>query len=373
MATVGERAGLATTAGQVGTETEGSKERGRKRTGMEVPRVFSTEGVSPQHSTRWTGTYGRRRSRTSAGRVIFRQTDCEVPRGWSQLATNVVASKNVLLRRGAEHGGTTSGRSEGVRQLINRVTRTITNSGRDNSYFASDEDAERFYDELTTTCASTSSASSTPRSGSTLTFITAPAWSARPNNWRWDEETRSVGEKAASAPTSIPRARPASSRASPRTGTASRVWGPACALATSEAMLFKYGSGTGTDLSTLRSSQERLTGGGRPSGPVSFMRVYDAIASVVKSGGKCLRPQPRRLHGVGRPARSKSWPSPTGTSSFCLSRRLGRVAAKTAQAFRSGRKEVVALITDKGEFHLSADHPVMLKTGEMVPVHGLRI
>src|SRR3984893_1455882 len=60
-------------------------------------------------------------------------------------------------------------------------------------------------------------------------------------------------------------------------------------LATSEAMLFKYGSGTGTDLSTLRSSREKLSGGGRPSGPVSFMRVYDAVASVVKSGGKTRR------------------------------------------------------------------------------------
>src|SRR5262249_37416451 len=60
-------------------------------------------------------------------------------------------------------------------------------------------------------------------------------------------------------------------------------------LATSEAMLFKFGSGTGTDLSTLRSSQEKLSGGGKPSGPVSFMRVYDAIASVVKSGGKTRR------------------------------------------------------------------------------------
>ena len=60
-------------------------------------------------------------------------------------------------------------------------------------------------------------------------------------------------------------------------------------LAHSEAMLFKFGSGTGTDLSTLRSSREKLSGGGKPSGPVSFMRVYDAIASVVKSGGKTRR------------------------------------------------------------------------------------
>ena len=60
-------------------------------------------------------------------------------------------------------------------------------------------------------------------------------------------------------------------------------------LARSEAMLFKFGSGTGTDLSTLRSHREKLSGGGRPSGPLSFMRVYDQIAAVVKSGGKTRR------------------------------------------------------------------------------------
>ncbi len=101
------------------------------------------------------------------------------------------------------------------------------------------------------------------------------------NNWRWDEETRSV-VKADSA-YQYPQA------------SACFIQSVAddmldiMRLASSEAMLFKYGSGTGTDLSTLRSSREKLTGGGRPSGPVSFMRVYDAIASVVKSGGKTRR------------------------------------------------------------------------------------
>ncbi len=101
------------------------------------------------------------------------------------------------------------------------------------------------------------------------------------NNWRWDEETRQV-------------VRAESSYKYPQ--------GSACFiqsvdddmesimhLAHAEAMLFKFGSGTGTDLSSLRSSKEKLSGGGKPSGPVSFMRVYDAIASVVKSGGKTRR------------------------------------------------------------------------------------
>src|SRR5207247_7269208 len=60
-------------------------------------------------------------------------------------------------------------------------------------------------------------------------------------------------------------------------------------LATSEAMLFKYGSGTGSDLATLRSTREKLSGGGKPSGPLSFLKVYDQVANVVKSGGKTRR------------------------------------------------------------------------------------
>src|SRR5271157_2655760 len=91
MATVGKRAGLVTAAGQAGTETEGSKERGRKRTGMEVPRVFSTEGVSPFDRIEWE--FRTAKIKDEHGRAIFQQNDCEIPRGWSQLATNVVASK----------------------------------------------------------------------------------------------------------------------------------------------------------------------------------------------------------------------------------------------------------------------------------------
>ena len=91
MATVGERAGLATTGGQVGTEPEGSRDRGRKQSGMEVPRVFSTEGSSPFDQVDWD--FRTAEIKDERGRAIFQQIDCEVPRNWSQLATNVVASK----------------------------------------------------------------------------------------------------------------------------------------------------------------------------------------------------------------------------------------------------------------------------------------
>ena len=256
----------------------GKARRARGRSGMVVPRVFSTEGVSPYDQVEWD-------RRTAAikdekGRVIFEQADCEIPSSWSLLATNVVVSKYFY---GDPAGGTDparGGRENSVRLLIDRVTRTIADWGREDGYFATEADSERFYDELTALCLN--------QYGS----FNSPVWfnvglyhrygiEGSANNWRWDEETRSVVRVDASY--KYPQ-------------------GSACfiqsvgddmedimRLATSEAMLFKYGSGTGSDLSTLRSSHEKLSGGGRPSGPVSFMRVYDAVASVVKSGGKTRR------------------------------------------------------------------------------------
>src|SRR3954468_5455367 len=91
MATVGERAGLATTGGQGGTEPEGSRDRGRKQSGMEVPRVFSAEGVSPFDQVDWD--FRTAEIKDERGRAIFQPVDCEFPRAWSQLATNGVVSK----------------------------------------------------------------------------------------------------------------------------------------------------------------------------------------------------------------------------------------------------------------------------------------
>ena len=240
--------------------------------GWSVPRVFSTEGVSPFDQVEWE-------LRTAAikdekGRVLFEQTDCEIPKGWSQLATNVVVSKYFYGEIN------TPERESSVRDLVDRVTRTISDWGREDGYFASREDAERFYDELTALCLN--------QYGS----FNSPVWfnvglyhrygiNGLANGWRWDEETRAVVK--AEGAYQYPQASACFIQ------SVADDMQDIMRLATSEAMLFKYGSGTGTDLSTLRSSKEKLAGGGKPSGPVSFMRVYDAIASVIKSGGKTRR------------------------------------------------------------------------------------
>jgi len=208
------------------------------------------------------------------GEVVFEQTDCEVPSSWSQLATNVVASKYFYGELG------TPERERSVRQLIHRVCRTIADWGMRDGYFATDADAERFYRELVWLCLHQHAAFNSPVWFNVGLYHQYGVKGAM-CNWRFNTETGQAEQPE--NPYEFPQ-------------------GSACfiqsvrdnmedimELARSEAMLFKFGSGTGTDLSTLRSHREKLSGGGKPSGPLSFMRVYDQIAAVVKSGGKTRR------------------------------------------------------------------------------------
>jgi ribonucleoside-diphosphate reductase alpha chain len=208
------------------------------------------------------------------GEVLFEQTNCEVPTFWSQLATNVICSKYFYGEVG------TDGREYSVKQLIHRVARTIADWGLEDGYFASPADGERFYRDLSWLCLHQHGAFNSPVWFNVGLFHQYGVKGAK-CNWRWDAVSREVVQPE--NPYEYPQ-------------------GSACfiqhvednmedimELARSEAMLFKFGSGTGTDLSTLRSHREKLAGGGKPSGPLSFMRVYDQVAAVVKSGGKTRR------------------------------------------------------------------------------------
>jgi len=252
----------------------------KKNGGLRFKRVFSDAAVAPFDQIEWE----RRTAEITddGGKVIFKQEDIEVPKNWSPLATKIAVSKYFY---GDIANGTDpykGGRETSVRQLIHRVTRTITDCGIADSYFADAEAAETFYDELTWLCLNQHGA------------FNSPVWfnvglyhqygigkGAGAGNYFYNRETGKA-ERAASQ-YEYPQ-------------------GSACfiqsvgdtmedimRLATSEAMLFKYGSGTGTDLSSLRSTREKLSGGGKPSGPLSFLKVYDQIANVVKSGGKTRR------------------------------------------------------------------------------------
>ncbi len=208
------------------------------------------------------------------GGILFEQTDCEIPSSWSALATNVVVSKYFYGEPG------TPERETSVRQVIHRVARTIADWGIQDGYFASPDDGETFYRELAWLCLHQHGAFNSPVWFNVGLYHQYGVKGAR-GNYHYDPETRTIHRPE--TPYEFPQASACFIQ------SVEDNMEDIMRLATSEAMLFKFGSGTGTDLSTIRSSREKLSGGGTPSGPLSFMRVYDQIAAVVKSGGKTRR------------------------------------------------------------------------------------
>ncbi|MGA2867553.1 MAG: vitamin B12-dependent ribonucleotide reductase [Verrucomicrobiota bacterium] len=240
---------------------------------LPIQRVFSDAKVKPFDQLEWD----RRTAEITddAGKVIFKQENVEVPKSWSVLATKVVVSKYFY---GEQH---TSERETSVRQLIHRISRTIADWGIADGYF-SKADGEVFYEELTWLCVNQYGAFNSPVWFNVgLYHQYGVGKNSGRGNWFYNPQT---GE-----------AERASTQYEYPQGSACFIQSvkdnmeDIMHLAYSEAMLFKYGSGTGTDLTPIRSSREKLSGGGRPSGPMSFLKVYDQVANVVKSGGKTRR------------------------------------------------------------------------------------
>jgi len=238
-----------------------------------IERVFSDAKVKPFDQIEWD--HRNAEITDDAGKVIFKQENVEVPKSWSLLATKVVVSKYFYGEQN------TSERETSVRQLIHRICRTISDWGIKDGYF-SKADGEVFYDELTWLCVNQYGAFNSPVWFNVGLYHEYGVGKASgKGNWYFNRKT---GE-----------AERASTQYEYPQGSACFIQSVAdnmeniMSLAHSEAMLFKYGSGTGTDLSPIRSSKEKLSGGGRPSGPMSFLKVYDQVANVVKSGGKTRR------------------------------------------------------------------------------------
>ncbi len=212
--------------------------------GLEFPRYFSRDGVDPFDEIEWESRSAM--IANEKGETVFEQRDVEIPKAWSQQATNIVVSKYFRGQIGAPE------RERSVKQLIGRVVDTITGWARTNKYFASEDDLQAFSDDLKHILVQQKAAFNSPV-WFNCGFEPAPQCSACFIN--------SVDDTMESILT----------------------------LARTEGMLFKFGSGTGSNLSTIRSSREVLAGGGTASGPVSFMKGYDAFAGVIKSGGKTRR------------------------------------------------------------------------------------
>ena len=253
--------------------TRSVKIKAETKKSLRIERVFSDANVKPFDQVEWDQRTAE--ITDDAGKVIFKQENVEVPKSWSVLATKVVVSKYFY---GEQH---TSERETSVRQLIHRITRTISDWGIADGYF-SKADGEIFCEELTWLCLNQYGAFNSPVWFNVgLYHEYGVGKNSSKGNWYFNRKNKEA--ERAKTQYEYPQ-------------------GSACFiqsvqdnmedimhLAYSEAMLFKYGSGTGTDLSPIRSSREKLSGGGRPSGPMSFLKVYDQVANVVKSGGKTRR------------------------------------------------------------------------------------
>jgi ribonucleoside-diphosphate reductase alpha chain len=241
--------------------------------GLVFDRVFSDRNVRPFDQVEWEQRTAE--ITDDGGNVIFRQENVEVPKGWSVLATKVVVSKYYYGELN------TPERETSVRQLIHRVCRTIADWGVKDGYFTK-ATGEVFYDELVWLCLNQHGAFNSPVWFNVGLYHEYGVGSnSALGNWHFDHQKDRIqrGRTQYECPQCS-----ACFIQSVEDNMESIM-----RLAHSEAMLFKFGSGTGTDLSPLRSSKEKLSGGGRPSGPLSFLKVYDQVANVVKSGGKTRR------------------------------------------------------------------------------------
>jgi len=248
-----------------GRSTRPSKAK-KSQKGLKFARVFSEDGVSPFDQVKWEKRTAE--ITDDGGRTIFKQEDVEVPVSWSTLATKIAVSKYFY---GDIANGTDpykGGRENSVRQLIHRVVRTLTDQGIKDGYFADKKSAEIFYDELVWFNVGLFHEYGIGKDGGKGNFY----------------YNHATGE-AERAPTQYSHPQGSACFIQSVGDTMEEIMH----LAKSEAMLFKYGSGTGSDLTPLRSTREKLSGGGKPSGPMSFLKIYDQIAGTIKSGGKTRR------------------------------------------------------------------------------------
>ena len=240
-------------------------------TGLRFNRLLSDESTHPFDAVSWE--LREASIQDAKGNSVFTQQNVEVPSSWSQTATNIVASKYLHGQVGTER------RESGVRVLISRVVTTITSWGIHDSYFQSSQDAKVFEHELTALLVGQYASFNSPVWFNVGCDVLEPENHAR--SWNFNPEQGAVvrSDKGYRTPQC----------SACFINSVDDSMESILDLAKTEGMLFKWGSGTGTNFSAIRGSMEPLSGGGTASGPLSFMRGYDAFAGVIKSGGKTRR------------------------------------------------------------------------------------
>ncbi|HWZ01703.1 MAG TPA: hypothetical protein VNX17_11505 [Edaphobacter sp.] len=251
--------------------------------GLAFERHFTRPGVSPYDEIVWELRDAV--IQDFKGKTIFEQKNVEVPADWSMTATNIVASKYLHGLNG------TSERESGVRALITRVAESIRDWGIAGGYFATPADAETFYAELAHLLLNQKVAFNSP------VWFNVGCDRLDPNsdaqNWHWNPHSCAVefsvtGYKKPQCSACF-------------INSVQDSLDSILTLAKTEGMLFKWGSGAGSNLSNIRGSMETLSGGGTASGPLSFMRGFDAFAGVIKSGGKTRRAAKMVILNVDHP------------------------------------------------------------------------
>jgi ribonucleoside-diphosphate reductase alpha chain len=322
---------------------------------LQIRRHFTFHGEDPLARV----TYAHRSSKisNSDGSTVFELKDVLVPEGWSQLATDIIVSK--YFRKGGVPG---TGHETSVRQVVYRVAHTIRAHGEQNGYFADAVEAEAFEAELSHMLIHQYGA------------FNSPVWF---NVGLFHEYgVVNVGETFRYDPVKGAVSTVANSYEYPQSS--------ACfiqavdddlmsifELVQNEARVFKYGSGTGTCFDKIRGKQEKLSGGGTSSGLMSWLKVLDAGAGSIKSGGTCLAPYQRVYTATG-PVAVEELAQRESFVAMSYDPPAGRYKAKRAHAWQAGVKNVVRVITDKGTFDVTDDHPVKLSTGEYVHAGKLR-
>ena len=263
------------------------------KTGLSIPRVFTTPGSDPLEEV----TYEKRTSRitNTNGSVVFEMKDAEIPASWSQVATDIVVSK-YFRKAGVpqrdekgelmkdDKGEVVTGPEKTVKQVVRRLAGCWRQWGEKYKYFATKQDAQAFEDELSYMLVRQMAAPNSPQwfnTGlNTLYGITGPAQ----GHYYVEPETGTVklSEDAYTHPQ--PHACFIQSVADDMVNS-----GGIMDLWVREARLFKFGSGTGTNFSNLRGGGEPLSGGGKSSGLMSFLKIGDRAAGAIKSGGTTRR------------------------------------------------------------------------------------
>ncbi|MFM9106582.1 MAG: vitamin B12-dependent ribonucleotide reductase [Chloroflexota bacterium] len=264
-----------------------------KRAGLEVERLFTRAGSSPYDGIEWS----QRTSRIANpdGTVVFEMADAEIPASWSQVASDIMVSKyfrkagvpqidrdgNAVLD---DEGNQALGPERSARQVVHRLAGCWRHWGETHGYFASPADAEAFYDELAWMLLNQMAAPNSPQ-----WFNTGLAWAygitGPAQGHFYVDPADGAMKHSADAYT-----RPQPHACFIQSVNDSLVEeGGLMDLWVREARIFKYGSGTGTNFSTIRGEGEPLSGGGTSSGLMSFLRVGDRAAGAIKSGGTTRR------------------------------------------------------------------------------------